>query len=100
MALSATGAGAPFEHWIGLARQARGMPLRNFISYYPRANGGSSVSSPLVAYLDGECNLRLVELHLHPLGQVGLAVGSSRLTARPTTLVMGEFDVKARDTRR
>ncbi len=76
------------------------MPLRNFISYYPRANGGSSVSSPLVAYLDGECNLRLVELHLHPLGQVGLAVGSSRLTARPTTLVMGEFDVKARDTRR
>lgn len=62
--------------------------------------GGSSVSSPLVAYLDGECNLRSVELHLHPPCQVGLAVGSSRLTARPTTVVMGEFDMKARETRR
>lgn len=39
MALGATGAGKPFEHWIGLARQAWGMPFSNFINYYPRANG-------------------------------------------------------------
>lgn len=59
--------------------------------------GGSSVSSPLVAYLDGECNLRSVELHLHPPCQVGLAVSCSLLTARPASSGMGQFDVKARE---
>jgi len=47
--------------------------------------------------LDGECNLRSVELHLHPPCQVGLAVSCSLLTARPASSGMGQFDVKARE---
>ena len=62
--------------------------------------GGASVGSPLVAYLDGECNLRSVELHLHPPCQVGLAVSCSLLTARPALSGMGQFDVKAREASR
>ena len=51
-------------------------------------------------YLDGECNLRSVELHLHPPCQVGLAVSCSLLTARPALSGMGQFDVKAREASR
>lgn len=58
---------------------------------------GSSVSSPLIACLDGESHLRSVELHLSSLCQVGLAACCSLLTGRPTSAGMGEFNVKARE---
>lgn len=61
---------------------------------------GSSVSSPLVAYLDGESHLRTVELHLRSISQVGLAAGFSLLIGRPTSAGVGEFNVKAREASR
>jgi len=98
MALGATGAGDAIRvlDWLGEA--SVGDAVSKLHKLLPENEwGGSSVSSPLVAYLDGECNLRSVELHLHPPCQVGLAVSCSLLTARPASSGMGQFDVKARE---
>ena len=98
MALGATGAGDAIRALDWLGEASAGDAVSKLHKLLPENEwGGSSVSSPLVAYLDGECNLRSVELHLHPPCQVGLAVSCSLLTARPASSGMGQFDVKARE---
>ena len=58
---------------------------------------GSSVSSLLIACLDGESHMCSVELHLSLLCQVGLAVCCSLFTGRSTSAGMGKFNVKVRE---